>query len=323
MKTWQIERESPAQLSTNECFSPIHKIASGEVEGFSALPGFRGIVLSSMLDQQLFLMQPDFGRSDGRRGPRVLRGTARISNGEQVLIGHMANYDRLLPVESQMVELPVNRAWAERLNLVAALAETQQVIMIPGGKHLSQRIVPAGIINGVSAHLDGGHDETADLIDATLLTVALSRPEIFLDATCRGFQMALALLTQQLPIEIAGHRAPDGAPATQHRIHNFATSLYGDSLPSVLRHLPSFQTNSYHKQGFSFQMLQSHLERLRLDHGIYVTHFAEDGIAELTFQIQNGRIVGMFKQFHLEKEDNFSPELLQMNQQLIRDATLL
>ncbi|MCA9372558.1 gamma-glutamyl-gamma-aminobutyrate hydrolase family protein [Candidatus Woesebacteria bacterium] len=323
MNTWQTERTSPAQLSTTERFLPIQKIQSREIGELFALPGFRGIVLTPDLEEQLFLLQPKFGHLGSGGGARILKGTARVTSRDRDFIGHMQNYDCLLPATGRLLELPVTRAWAKRLNLVAALVATQQVILIPGGKHLSQSVVPTSLIDCTSAQVDGGYDEIADLIDATLLRVALLQPEIFLDVTCRGFQMVFAHLTQQLPMEIAHHRAPDGTPVVHHWIHNIAGRLYGEQLPQVLRDLPSFETNSYHKQGYSFQMLQPHLERSKLEHGIYVTHFAEDGTAELAFQIQDGKIVGMFKQFHLEKSDNLSSELLQFNQQLIREATLL
>ena len=93
------------------------------------------------------------------------------------------------------------------------------------GKHLSQSVVPTSLIDCTSAQVDGGYDEIVDLIDATLLRVALLQPEIFLDVTCRGFQMVFAHLTQQLPMEIAHHRAPDGTPVVHHWIQYCRTTL--------------------------------------------------------------------------------------------------
>ncbi|HNS65737.1 MAG TPA: gamma-glutamyl-gamma-aminobutyrate hydrolase family protein, partial [Candidatus Woesebacteria bacterium] len=254
------------------------------------------------LEEQLFLLRPPSEEATNRRGIRVLADTSRIIDGERQLIGHLANYDEVLPDGAQIFELPVTRAWGNNLELVSHLARQHRVIQIRGGKHVGQSIAPLGLLDNSSAHIDGDYDDRADQIDLKLIQTALDHPEIFLDATCRGFQLVLAHLLGLLPEEVPNHRSAPGDPATIHQITNVVKKLYGPHAPVALRTLHQFDVNSYHMQGFRLEMIEPHLDVLK-ENGFYVTHVSqEDEVVEMLFRLnKRGEVSGLLKQFHPEK----------------------
>lgn len=298
------------QLTYSDLLSKVPTVESLPVPGFTRYPSFRGIVLTPELDHQLFLLQPSSQVVVNQKEINVLADTARIideqaDNKNRILIGHLANYYLVLPKDSRVLEMPVTQAWFNNLELVAKLAARQDAIQIRGGRHVGRSVVPTGILNSSSAHIDGDYDERADQIDLVLIKTALDHPEIFLDATCRGFQLVMAFLLNKLPEEIPNHRSAPGEPETRHRVRNVVTELYGPYAPGALLTLQNFVVNSYHMQGFLLKAMMPYLDFLREVYGIYITHVSEDGVVELAIRIDaTGEATGLLKQFHPEKMDD-------------------
>lgn len=304
-----------------DILSGIPILESRPIEGFTKYPDFRGTIISPDLEEQLFLLRSPSEEATNRRGIRVLADTSRIVDGERQLIGHLANYDKVLPDSAQIFELPVTRAWGNNLELVSHLARQHRLIQIRGGKHVGQSIVPLGLLDNSSAYIDGDYDDRADQIDLKLIQTALDHPEIFLDATCRGFQLVLAHLFGLLPEEVPNHRSSPGKPATIHRITNVVKKLYGPHAPVALRTLHQFDVNSYHMQGFRLEMIEPHLDILK-ENGFYVTHVSqEDEVVEMLLRLnKRGEVNGFLKQFHPEKMagNPVGDTILRYNQTVIR-----
>ena len=287
-------------LASTDLLSIIPTVEPLPIPGFTRYPGFRGIELTPELEQQLFLLRP-LNQVDGhRKGIKVLGDTARIIDGDRELIGHLANYDLVLP-DSLIAELPVTQAWFENLDLVAKLAAKQQVIQIRGGKHVGRAVVPGVLLASPSAQTDGGYDDRGDQIDVALILAALKNPNIFLDATCRGFQLVFLFFFQQPPEEISGHRAKQGDPEARQFIFNIVEELYGPNAPGALATIQNLEVNSYHHQGYRLETLYPFLDQLKRRHGIYITHVSPDGILEMAVRLNRGRITAILKQFHPEK----------------------
>lgn len=285
-----------------DVLSGIPILESKPIVGFTKYVGFRGIEMNPALDDQLFLLQPASNQPTNRRGIRVLADTSRINTeGKKELIGHLSNYDLVLPESSLITELPVTKAWFKNLKLVANIAIQHQVIQIRGGKHVSPAVIPGESSLSPTAQIDGGYDDRGDQIDVALILAALKNPNLFLDATCRGFQLVFSILTEQLPEEIEGHRAKQGSPETKHFIYNRAEELYGPNIPGALTTIQNFEVNSYHHQGYRLETLEPYLDKLKRNHGIYVTHVSPDGMVEMAVRLNRGRITAILKQFHPEK----------------------
>lgn len=280
----------------------IPVLESRPIPGFTKYAEFRGIEMNDVLERSRFLLRPTENLMNNRSGIRVLADTSRITDGKRQLIGHLANYDEVLPESAQIFELPVTRAWGNNLELVSHLARQHRVIQIRGGKHVGQSIVPLGLLDNSSAYIDGDYDDRADQIDLKLIQTALDHPEIFLDATCRGFQLVLAHLLGLLPEEVPNHRSAPGEPVTFHRVTNVVSKLYGQNAPVALSKLYHFDVNSYHMQGFRLEMIEPHLDVLK-ENGFYVTHVSqEDEAVEMLFRLnKRGEVSGLLKQFHPEK----------------------
>ena len=289
------------RASYKDILSGIPVLESRPIPGFTKYAGFRGIEMDDVLEEARFLLRPTDNLVNNRSGIRVLADTSRIIDGERELIGHLSNYDVLLPDSAQVFELPVTRAWFENLDLVTELAAQQDVIQIRGGKHVGRAVVPGKPPKSPSAQIDGGYDDIGDQIDVALILAALKNPNIFLDATCRGFQLVFSILTQQLPEEIEGHRAKQGSPEARHFITNIAEKLYGPNIPGALTTIQHLEVNSYHHQGYRLETLYPFLDDLKRRHGIYITHVSLDGMVEMAVRLNRGRISAILKQFHPEK----------------------
>ncbi|MBP9781721.1 gamma-glutamyl-gamma-aminobutyrate hydrolase family protein [Candidatus Woesebacteria bacterium] len=284
-----------------DILSEIPVLESRPIEGFTKYPGFRGIQMNPVLEQARFLLRPAENLVNNRAGIRVLADTSRIIDGDRALIGHLANYDLLLPDSAQIFELPVNQGWSNQLQLVSEVADQFDAIMIRGGKHVGRVVVPGSLAASPSAQTDGGYDDRGDQIDVALILAVLKNPNIFLDATCRGFQLVFSILTQQPPEEISGHRAKQGDPEARHFISNIVEELYGPNAPGALATIQNLEVNSYHHQGYRLETLYPFLDQLKRHHGIYITHVSPDGMVEMAARVNRGEITAILKQFHLEK----------------------
>lgn len=287
--------------SHKDILSGIPILESQPIEGFTRYPGFRGIEMNSVSEQARFLLRPKENLVNNQTGIRVLADTSRIIDGERHLIGHLSNYDVLLPDSTQIFELPVNQGWSNQLQLVSEVANQFDAIMIRGGKHVGRVVVPGSLSASSSAQIDGGYDDLGDQIDVALIIAALENPNIFLDATCRGFQLVFSILTEKLPEEIENHRAKQGSPEARHFITNIAEELYGPNIPGALKTIQHLEVNSYHHQGYQLETLYPFLDQLKRRHGIYITHVSPDGIAEIAVRLNRGGITAILKQFHPEK----------------------
>lgn len=288
------------RTSYKDILSGIPVLESQPIPGFTKYAGFRGIEMNNVLERSRFLLRPTDNLPNNRTGIRVLADTSRIIDGERELVGHLANYDELFPDSAQILELPVNQFWLKNLDLVTELATQQDVIQIRGGKHVGRAVVPGELSLSPSAQIDGGYDDIGDQIDVALILAALKNPNIFLDATCRGFQLVFSVLTQQLPEEIEGHRAKQGSPEARHTITNIAEKLYGPNIPGALTTIQHLEVNSYHHQGYLLETLYPFLDQLKRRHGIYITHVSPDGMVEMAVRYIGG-ITAILKQFHPEK----------------------
>lgn len=265
-----------------------------------ALYDFRGRALRELdpNQQNLFMIR----KPSGSGAPWVLQVTARITGEDkQEYVGHRAMYDQMVLDTAGIVELVATDAWLVDLNAIEELLRHIRIIQLRGGKHAGPAALPGVIEEQLSARGFDDYDAVADAIEACIVRAALEHPEIYIDATCRGLQLLLAILTNRAPAEVSGHQPEEGTEDFRHGVANVYQKLYHAPTPQFL--LGDFEVNSNHAQGYPLEELRPMLDKLR-EQGWYLTHVSDDAarIVEQIVRIDaNGRITAIARQFHPER----------------------
>ncbi len=278
------------------------------------VPGARGVNYDSAREnaRSVFLIESnsaaqsplaaDVHVSESVRRQLVIQDTAELqSNPKSKLLGHLKIYDRLLPENVNILEVPVIEAWLHNLELLVAELKKADILQGRGGSHVGPKVLK--FIKRVDSAAEyGGYHDTADEILATMILAALLEPRIKIDMTCRGHEALLALLSQLPPDNLEGHAPALGmSEMVIHPVKNIFSELYKVACPVDLPTLT--QVNSYHSQGYQLaQFSPELLAQLAAQHW-FITHVSPNGIIEMLIRLDatHTRVTGISRQFHIER----------------------